>query len=122
MAKARVAAMSASEAKWAGQVARLRKSGLSVRRFAEREGLNPGSLSFWKWKIRQIGRRQSEQAGVEHAAPLRLVELRTKAAPASAGHPSFEVVLSSGRSVRVPGGFDAAELARLVGVLEREQP
>jgi len=28
------------------------------------------------------------------------------------------VVLGSGRRVRIPGGFDAAELTRLVGVLE----
>jgi len=75
MAKARVATMSASEAKWAGHVARLGKSGLSVRKFAEREGVNPGSLSFWKWKIGQIGQRQGKQAGAEHAVPLRFVEL-----------------------------------------------
>ena len=31
---------------------------------------------------------------------------------------SFEVVLRSGRTVRVPGGFGAAALARLVNVLE----
>jgi hypothetical protein len=30
----------------------------------------------------------------------------------------FENVLSSDRSVRVPAGFDASELARLVAVLE----
>jgi hypothetical protein len=106
-----------AEAKWARRVERLERSGLSIRTFAAREGLPAGSVSFWKWKLAQRRRRT---AGNREAAALRFVELKTAAAaPAKATTaPAFEVVLGMGRTVRVPGGFDAAELVRLVGVLE----
>jgi hypothetical protein len=48
------------------------------------------------------------------------VELKASAATTAqpTTTPAFEVVLATGRMVRVTGGFDAAELIRLVGVLE----
>ncbi len=107
--------LSAAEAKWAKRVARLEKSGVSVRTFAAREGLKPGSLSFWKWKLAQ---REGGRSGGARVAALRFVELTTAPPVPSAAATAFEVLLRSGRTVRVPGGFDAAELARLVGVLE----
>lgn len=120
MAKGRAATTSAAEARWAKRVERLERSGLSIRTFAAREGLKPGSLSFWKWKL--AGRCGREQRATEAVAPVRFVELTAKAAPSAAGTAGFEVVLASGRAVRVPGGFDAAELTRLVEVLEKERP
>lgn len=115
MAKAKPATTSA--ARWAKRLDRLERSGLSIRTFAAREGLKPGSLSFWRWKLAQQGR--DRRAGAAPVTPLRFVELTTREAPkpvpTGAG---FEVVLSSGRMVRVAGGFNGAELARLVGVLE----
>jgi hypothetical protein len=45
-------------------------------------------------------------------APLAFVEL-----PASAAGEPFEVVLSSSLRVRVPSGFDATALRRLLDVL-----
>ncbi len=55
----------------------------------------------------------------ETIAPMRFVELlTTKASATSAQVAPFEIVLRSGQVVRVAGGFDAADLARLVGVLE----
>lgn len=113
MAKARPAATSAA-ARWAKRVERLERSGLSVRTFAAREGLKAGSLSFWKWKLAHGAGRPSTVP----VAPLRFVELTAAAPQARADTAAFEVILSSGRSVRVFGGFDAAELVRLVAVLE----
>lgn len=114
MAKAEATTTNAA-ARWAKRVERLERSGLSVRTFAAREGLKAGSLSFWKWKLAQGQRRASAAAPV---APLKFVELTAAASTAPAGPAILEVVLRSGRMVRVPSGFDAAELARLVGVLE----
>src|SRR5689334_7214220 len=104
-----------AEAKWARRVERLERSGLSIRMFAAREGLPAGSLSFWKWKLAQ--RRRRAAGGSRQGTPLRFVELKTPAsAPAKpTTAPAFEVVLGMGRLVRVPGGFDAAELVRFVG-------
>lgn len=114
MAKARAATTSAA-ARWAKRVERLERSGLSVRTFAAREGLKAGSLSFWKWKLARGQNRSGSPV-----PPLKFIELTAATAPpeARAASPGFEVVLRSGRTVRVSGGFDAAELVRLVAVLE----
>ena len=108
MTKASQAGMSAAAAKWSRQIERQKQSGLSVRAFADREGLKAGSLSFWRWKLAHDSRRSGK--------PVRFVELTTEVGSSSASR--FEVVLRSGRRVRVPGGFERQELARLVQVLE----
>jgi len=110
--------MAGAAEQWAERVRRLEKSGLSVRRFAAREGLKAGSLSFWKWKL---GQEHGRSDGAEATAPVSFVEVRAEAGVASPGQP-FEVELRSGRRVRVAAGFDAAELARLVVVLEEARP
>jgi hypothetical protein len=115
MAKARAARASATAARWAKRVERLERSGLSIRTLAAREGLKAGSLSVWKWKLAH-GREQRPAAAP--AAPLKFVELTAAAPAAPAPAAAFEVLLRSGRTVRVSGGFDTAELARLVGALE----
>ena len=109
---------SAAAAEWARRIEEQERSGLSIREFAKQRGLKPGSLSFWKWKLARAGRAM----GPPPVAPLGFVELMAVPPPASASRrrdgPMFEIVLSSDRSVRVPAGFDASELARLVAVLE----
>ena len=115
MMEASGAATSGAAAKWAERVKKLKESGLKVGKFAEREGLNAGTLSFWKWKL---ARREGGGARRSRVEPLKFVELTTATPSVAAPVPSFEVVLRSGRTVRVPGGFDAAALARLVNVLE----
>ena len=97
-------------ARWAKRVERLKKSGLSIRAFAAREGLAAGSLSHWKWKLDQQNR------GAQRVPQF--VELKASEPGPSGPALPFEVVLSSGRVIRVAHGFDAAELGQLVGVLE----
>lgn len=46
-------------------------------------------------------------------SPLTFVELAS-----SAGHEAIEIVFESGTRIRVPSGFDASTLARVVAVLE----
>ena len=120
MAKANAAATSAAETKWAKRVERLERSGLSIRTFAEREGLKAGSLSFWKWKL--AGRGGRGRPATKAVAAASFIELTAKAVPPPAAAVGFEVALASGRTVRVPGGFDAVELSRLVDVLEKGRP
>jgi hypothetical protein len=115
MAKGSGGETSAAAVKWAKRVEMLQQSGLSVRKFAEREGLKAGSLSFWKWKLEQ--QKSGASGGAPRVAPLKFVEL-TAEEPATETTAIFEVTLRSGRTVWVPEGFDADELARLVAVLE----
>jgi hypothetical protein len=96
---------------WRQHIRDWQDSGLSVRGFCARRGLS--QPSFYSWR-RELQRRDSEK-------PLFVpIRLRTDQAPAVLAH-ALEVVLASGRTIRVTSGFDAATLQQLVAVLE-ERP
>lgn len=40
-------------AKWRAIVARHDSSGMTIKEFANSEGLNPRTLSWWRWRIRR---------------------------------------------------------------------
>ena len=61
--------MASAAEQWAERVRRQERSGLSLRRFAEREGLKAESLSFWKWKLGQE-RRGGKRTGAA-VSPVR---------------------------------------------------
>jgi hypothetical protein len=95
-----------AEAEWRGRLESWDASGLSLRAFAMREGLNVHSLWTWKKRLRGIAtpatafasvvvNRSSVQAGV------------------------FELVVRDGMALRIPADFDEASLARLVSLLGR---
>jgi transposase-like protein len=88
-------------------------SGLTVREFAEREGLEPARL--YRWRERLGGSAGQQLAASAGSMPERaaFVELR-------AHRPSrVEVVLRTGHVLFVPDSFDARALSRLVEMLER---
>jgi hypothetical protein len=114
---AKASRVNGAAGKWAKRIERYEKSGLSQRAFAIREGLNAGTLSFWRWKLRGGGREQKEG----RIAPLRFVELTAKATTPRVSMGMLEIVLRSGQTVRVPGGFDSGELSRVVQMLEEER-
>src|SRR6266849_771144 len=99
-----------SRAIWARRVRRWTRSGLTAERFARQEGVNPGTLSFWRWKLRHgaPGRRGSAPAGRTMASPIDFVELVAARPPGPAGEPAavLELVLTSGYRVRLGAGFD----------------
>lgn len=45
-------ALSASH-RWSEIVARQERSGLTIRDFARRNGLNANTLTWWRWRLRQ---------------------------------------------------------------------
>jgi hypothetical protein len=95
-----------AEAEWRARLEAWDASGLSLRAFAQREGLK--AHTAWKWKRRLRG-----AAAVSAAfAP---VVIRSSASLAPSG---FELVVG-GVSLRVPPGFDEASLQRLLAVLGR---
>lgn len=100
-----------SEARWSAERARevlaaQRASGLSVFAFAKREGFDPQRLYFWQ---RRLG---VETTGHARAA-MEFVEVR-----AGAGG-QVEVLLRSGRVLRVSEAIDPETLLSLCEALER---
>ena len=82
-------------------------SGLTLSAFAAREGIAAHRPYFWKQRL--------EQAGKQSSPPVAFVELHGST-------PSMvEVVLRSGRVLRVSESIDAGALRRLVDVLEQER-
>ncbi len=103
---------------WSSHVQRWQRSGLTTRQFAEQAGLNPHTLAWWKWRLSTPGVKRSATSvvGTRPAAvgPLTFVEIPVSGEP-------VEVLLPSGLRVRVPHGFDAEALERLLDVLERRR-
>lgn len=111
---------------WAKRVERWCESGLTAAEFAAELGINARTLTYWKWVL---GR---EARGEKRAWPARKARRRKtkKAVTASQTAPAFvelsavatderfELELGAGRRLRVPKGFDAEALRRLLGVLE----
>lgn len=75
--------------------------------FARHEGLSAGRLYRWRARLQLSGR----PAFVEVSRPEVEVER---------GEGRLEVVVASGRVVRVPTGFDVETLRRLLVVLEED--
>ena len=104
---------------WRRMMRQWRRSGLSVRAFCAEHGLS--EPSFYNWRRTIAERDERDEASVPGASrksarpafvPLRVID-------ASA---MLEVALQRGLVVRVPRGFDADTLRRLLAVLEEERP
>jgi hypothetical protein len=94
-----------TEREAASALAAARASGLSLRQFARRNGFDPQRLYWWQRRL------QEPPPG---AAPA-FIEVERDAAASRVG---MEVVLRSGRVVRVPPSFDPGAVRRLVELLE----
>ena len=90
-----------------GVLAALTASGLSLNEFARREGLQVQRLIRWRQRLADESRRAAPAAAHE------VIEIGPR------GAEPVEVVLTSGRVLRVAETIDVATLARLVAALER---
>ncbi len=103
-----------------------RRSGESRLRFAARHGIDPKRLRRWIVRLaratasatRRSARRRAGPTSVQFH-PVHVVEgaEAVTPSPGPATH-GIEVVLGDGRSIRVPPGFAAADLARVLAVVE----
>ncbi len=124
---ARVAAAKRREEHWRGVLAEQRTSGVSHSEFCRQKAISMNAYFWWK---REIPRREAERAngrgqGKQRAGARRLprpslvpVRIRPLPGAGSLEGDRFEVVLRGTRVIRVPVGFHAEELRRLVSVLE----
>ena len=102
------------EAEYRRLLAKQARSGLSVREFAEREGMAVQTLYWWRSRLRRRG--EARQDGTDFVE----VSVRPSPRAGSLGSPeSFEVLFPDGMQVRVPQRFDEAGLVSLLGVIRR---
>lgn len=99
-----------SEQWWTKAIRRWRRSQLTAREFAEREGIALSTLYWWSSKVSRATRAERESA---KPVPL---EVRVEAAPQMGPAVSIEVVFGEA-VVRVPTGTDPAYVAALVRAL-----
>lgn len=118
----RVAANRSPE-EWQRLVTAWRASGMACKAFASELGVHPHTLSWWAWRL---GSRSLARDAVRPGRTGSLVPTARARAPGF-----VEVVVSDAPStvpcdfvlevrdlrVRVPHGFDAGELRRLLGAL-----
>ena len=109
-----------NRARWLAHVHACSSSGLSVIKYCQREGLNPGSLNRWRRLFRESGEvPPDELCGAEDEAPGPLfVQVESPSFSLAMEPQTFEVVLAGRRCIRVGPGFDEETLRRLVMALE----
>jgi len=99
---------------WQSLQAEQAASGLSQKAFCQQRGLNLATFTWWKDRVRWMLTRSRPGPKVRPKVRFREVPSPTHRPPAV----PYEVLLPTGRTIRVPAGFDPADLRRLVAVLE----
>lgn len=112
---------------WTRLVDQFEKSSESQADFAKRVGVNVLTFRTWLYRVRGE-RRVVTKAGLRKRRPAKKksAKKRTSKTPtlqfvelATAPHiTEFEIVLTSGRVVRVPSSFEEGALRRLLAVVE----
>ena len=132
---------------WEKRVARWRDSSLSAKEFALETGINARTLAYWAWKVKRGGSgapaskgpapKRNGRSGPADAQSTWLEVVATPLVGMPAGTlvstptvrdssppvsgavlASFELVVATGRTIRIPASFDAEALARLLAVVE----
>jgi transposase len=90
---------------WAERIAAQRRSGMSVKRFCNEQGLTEGSFYAWRKRLQQKG-------------PVRfaLVEQSERRQERTA-EPVLELVLPTGERLRIGAGVDTATLRTVLNML-----
>jgi hypothetical protein len=91
-----------AESKWRALIAEQQRSGLSVREFAASRDLAATTLYWWRSELKR------PRADL---VPVEIVE------PEPADLPGYELSVGDSMTLRIPPGFDEAELRRLVAAL-----
>jgi len=99
---------------WQTHVARWQASGLSVRDYCASHHL--AEPSFYSWR-RLLAQRAADVPVAATTATVTFVPLHVQPEEVAASV-VLEVVLTNGRRLRVPAGFDAITLRTLLALLE----
>jgi transposase-like protein len=139
---------SVKEQYWRDLVQQWQRSGQTVRAFCAEHGLTEASFYAWRRIITQRDRPDEQPTDHSHIAgtrpmaddnepsptrdetrdhrpafvPIRVAPPSPRATSLRPTSGLLELVIGSGRVVRVPSGFDAATLRHLLAVLEETSP
>ena len=100
---------------WSDLVAEWSCSGQDAAAFCRKRHLNPSTFGWWRWKLGQ----SASPDGAEWLEVTR-IDSPTTADPGPADS-DLTLILGEGISIRIPVGFDAPTLERLIetlGVIE----
>ena len=97
-----------SESQWRALIAEQEQGCLTVREFAELRGVTPTTLYWWRSELK---RRDGRLVAVQVVDRAMLDET------ADAVRPGFELAIGASMTLRIPSGFDDAELRRVVSAL-----
>lgn len=105
---------------WAKRVERWQDSKLTAKEFAEEIGVNPRTLSHWKWMLgrqsQSAAKRTKKKSKRRKQVPTTTFrEINVTPLVATA---AIEVVLDERKVVRVAGAFDEEVLRRVLDVVE----
>ena len=104
--------------RWRDWIEACRQSGVSQAEFCRRHGLNQGTLSGWKTKLKHRADESllPEQRAFRRRAGLAgFVEVRGSGPGERSG---YEVVLAGNRTIRIPERFDPQSVSRLIAAVE----
>ena len=99
------------EQHWRELIRRWQHSGLSVRAFCQRQRLAVPSFYAWRRTLRQ------RDAQASQAAPVTFLPVHVRHDDTDPT-PPLELVLATGRHLRIPHGYDPAHLGDVVRALE----
>lgn len=103
---------------WRADVEEWVRGGQTCREYAESVGLNPKSLSWWKWNLTKQGEVFAGPEMSAETGDVRFVEVTgTEALIADEAPTRLEVVWGDA-VVRVPDDFESETLSRVLDTLE----
>jgi hypothetical protein len=102
-------------------LARYWKSGLTQRVFAREAGMSVSTLHYWLRRARSLTEEEPCKTGSLVAAPaISLLEVEIAGPPPLGARSGcgYEIEMSSGVRLRVPGNFGDGEVRRLLALLK----
>ena len=105
---------------WAKRVERWQASDLTAKEFAAEIGVNPRTLSHWKWILGKgdASKKRRPESPKKRRSTSEVVSFTELAIEEPRRASSIEVVVDARRVVRVDSSFEADTLARVLDVLE----
>lgn len=103
---------------WAQRVRRLEESELTTAEFAAELGINPRTLTYWKWRLGKEQRSELPPPPSATRSPA-FVEVKPEQGPTIVAPSPIEIVLDAQVVVRVTRDFDSEVLRRVVATLAK---